>query len=160
MNTLRHMRVTCTTLRRSVPFSLRLQLAAWYTTAFAVLLLLTGAVFYQYLERSLEANADIDLQMRAQQIESLLVLQRGTLTLRDVTAALPGFGTATQGQGTPPADVNEGALVRLLDAHGTRLAETPAFRALRVPAASVTKTGWAVDSTVSGSSGSFRDPGI
>jgi len=38
---------TFTTLRRSVPFSLRLQLAAWYTIAFAVLLLFTGAVFRQ-----------------------------------------------------------------------------------------------------------------
>ncbi|GAC1628153.1 MAG: hypothetical protein PVS3B3_39870 [Ktedonobacteraceae bacterium] len=35
---------TFTTLRRSVPFSLRLQLAAWYTIDFAALLLLTGAV--------------------------------------------------------------------------------------------------------------------
>ena len=128
MNRLRHMRVTFTTLRRPVPFSLRL---------------LTGAVFYQYLKRSLEASVDTDLQIRAQRIASGLVLHSGTFTLRDVTAALPCFGTATQGQGTPPADVNEGALVRLLDAHGTRLAETPAFRALRVPAASVTKTGWA-----------------
>jgi heavy metal sensor kinase len=36
-------------------------------------------------------------------------------------------------------DVNYGAFVRLLDIHGTRLTETPAFRALRVPAASVTQ---------------------
>ena len=79
------------TLRRSVPFSLRLQLAAWYTIAFAALLLLTGAVFYQYLEHSLEASVDTDLQLRAQQLAGGLVLRNGTLTLRDVTAALPGF---------------------------------------------------------------------
>ncbi len=130
---------TFTTVRRSVPFSLRLQLAAWYTIAFAALLLLTGAVFYQYLEHSLEASVDTDLQLRAQQLAGGLVLRNGTLTLRDVTAALPGFGTATQGLGASSADVNQGALVRLLDAHRTLLGETPAFRALRVPAASVTQ---------------------
>ena len=126
-------------LRRSVPFSLRLQLAAWYTMAFAVLLLLTGAVFYQYLERSLEASVDTDLQIRARQTESLFVLQQGTLTLHDLTVALPGFGTTTSGSQPPLSDVNQGALVRLLDAHGRLLGETPAFRALRVPAESWTQ---------------------
>jgi len=128
-----------TRLQRSVPFSLRLQLAAWYTIAFAVLLLLTGAVFYQYLERSLEASVDTDLQLRAQQIGSSLVLQNGTLTLRDLTIALPGLDTTTHRTDLPSADVNQGMLVRLLDAHGTMLGETPAFRSLRVPAASVTQ---------------------
>ena len=128
------------TLRRSVPFSLRLQLAAWYTIAFAVLLLLTGAVFYQYLEHSLEASVDTALHLRAQQIGSSLVLQNGTITLRDLTIALPGLDTATHGADTKSADVNQGALVRLLDAHGRMLGETPAFRALLVPAASVTQS--------------------
>jgi heavy metal sensor kinase len=127
------------TLRRSVPFSLRLQLAAWYTIAFAVLLLLTGAVFYQYLERSLEASVDTDLQLRAQQTGSSLVLQQGTITLHDLAIALPGMDTATHGTDTPSADVNQGTLVRLLDAHGRLLGETPAFRALRVPESSVTQ---------------------
>lgn len=133
------LRTTFTTVRRSVPFSLRLQLAAWYTIVFAALLLLTGAVFYQYLERSLEASVDTELQLRTQQLAGSLVLRNGTLTLRDLTAALPGFGTATQGLEASSADVNQGALVRLLDAYGTLLGETPAFRALRVPAASVTQ---------------------
>jgi heavy metal sensor kinase len=128
-----------TTLRRSVPFSLRLQLAAWYTIAFAVLLGLSGAVFYQYLEHSLEASVDTDLGLRAQQISSALVLHNGTITSRDLTLALPGLGTATHGADMKASDVNQGALVRLLDAHGTLLGETPAFRSLRVPAASVTQ---------------------
>jgi heavy metal sensor kinase len=127
------------TLRRSVPFSLRLQLAAWYTIAFAVLLLLTGAVFYQYLERSLEASVDTDLQIRGQQIAGGLVVHNGTLNMSDLTAALPGFGIAPQAQGARLSDVNQGVLVRLLDAHGVLLGETPAFRALRVPGASVTQ---------------------
>lgn len=76
------------TIRRSVPFSLRLQLAAWYTIAFAVLLLLTGAVFYQYLESSLEASVDTDLQRRAQQVTSDLIIGHGTVTLQNGTIAL------------------------------------------------------------------------
>jgi heavy metal sensor kinase len=127
------------TLRRSVPFSLRLQLAAWYTIAFAVLLGLSGAVFYQYLEHALEASVDTDLGLRAQQIGSALVLHNGTITPRDLTIALPGLETATRGTALPSSDVNQGVLVRLLDAHGTLLGETPAFRSLLVPAASVTQ---------------------
>ncbi|MBO0778325.1 MAG: heavy metal sensor histidine kinase [Ktedonobacteraceae bacterium] len=127
------------TLHRSVPFSLRLQLAVWYTMAFAALLLLTGAVFYQYLERSLEASVDTDLQIRAQQIASSLVLQHGSVALSNVRTTLPGFGTTNPAQGVPLADVNRGALVRLLDAHARLLGETPAFRALPAPAASVTQ---------------------
>src|SRR5260370_16723490 len=105
---------TFTTVRRSVPFSLRLQLAAWYTIAFAALLLLTGAVFYQYLEHSLEASVDTDLQLRAQQLAGGLVFHNGTLTLRDVPPALPGFAPPTPALRPSPADANHGPPVRLL----------------------------------------------
>ncbi|GCE07717.1 sensor histidine kinase [Dictyobacter aurantiacus] len=128
-----------TTLRRSVPFSLRLQLAAWYTSAFAVLLLLTGMVFYQYLERSLEASVDTDLGLRAQQIASSLVLHQGTITLRDLNLALPGLDTSTHGTDTTSSDVSQGTLVRLLDAHGKLLGETSAFHTLHAPQSSVTQ---------------------
>jgi hypothetical protein len=57
-----------THLHRFFPPGIRLQLAFWYTIAFAVLLLVTGEVFYRYLESSLEASVDTDLQIRAQQI--------------------------------------------------------------------------------------------
>src|SRR5882762_4141344 len=110
-----------TLLRQSIPFSLRLQLTAWYTMAFAVLLLLTGAVFYQYLEHSLEASVDTDLQLRAQQIASSLVPQQGTITLPNLIIALPGLDMATHRTGPLSADVNQGTLVRLLDAHGKLL---------------------------------------
>ncbi|HVU67996.1 MAG TPA: HAMP domain-containing protein, partial [Ktedonobacteraceae bacterium] len=126
------MKTLLMTLRRSVPFSLRLQVAAWYTVAFAVVLLLTGAVFYQYLERSLEASVDTDLQLLAQQVASTLVVQDGAV-------ALSGVGQTQGASGTTLADVNQGELVRLLDAHGKLIGETPAFRALRVPRSSVTR---------------------
>ncbi len=134
------MNTLLTVLRRAVPLSLRLQLTVWYTTAFAVLLLLTGAVFYQYLESSLEASVDTDLQLRAQQIAGSLVLQQGRLLLHDLTIALPGLDTVPPTQDHSAADVNAGTLVRLLDAHGALLGETPAFRKLRVPSASVTQS--------------------
>src|SRR6266446_1573338 len=124
---------TFTTVRRSVPFSLRLQLAAWYTIAFAALLLLTGAVFYQYLEHSLEASVDTDLQLRAQQVAGGILLDHGTIDVHNVTGDLSGFSPQTPGTPQPPADVNAGALVRLLDARGRLLGETPAFRTLQVP---------------------------
>lgn len=134
------MNTLLTALHRSIPLSLRLQLTVWYTTAFAVLLLLTGAVFYQYLESSLEASVDTDLQLRAQQIASSIVLQQGRLMLHDLTIALPGLDTVIPTQDhSSAADVNEGTLVRLLDAHGTLLGETSAFRKLRVPSSSVTQ---------------------
>jgi hypothetical protein len=52
----------------SLPLSLRWQMVIWYTLAFTVLLVFTGAIFYQYLEHALEASIDTDLQLRAQQI--------------------------------------------------------------------------------------------
>jgi len=114
-------------------------MAAWYTTAFAVLLLLTGAVFYQYLEHALEASVDTDLQLRAQQIAAGAVISNGTVSLRNVTGDLPGFGGKSPPVSAQPVDVNYGVLVRLLDARGHLLGETPAFRGLAVPAASVTQ---------------------
>ncbi|GCE18234.1 sensor histidine kinase [Dictyobacter kobayashii] len=126
-------------LRRSFPFSLRLQVAAWYTIAFAILLLLTGALFYKYLESSLEASVDTDLQIRAQQIASDLVIQNGTLRFHDVVGDLPGFGTPLQQSAPQAVDVNAGALVRLADAQGKILGETSAFHTLHVPGISITQ---------------------
>lgn len=127
------MRTIFVTLRRSVPFSLRLQVAAWYTVAFALLLLLTGAVFYQYLEHALEASVDTDLQLRAQQVTAEAGIAGGTTSLD----RLPGFGEPNQPPPPQTVDVNYGMLVRVLDAHGKLLGETPAFRLLPVPAASI-----------------------
>ncbi len=123
-------------LCRSLPLSLRFQIAAWYTIAFAMLLLLTGAIFYTYLETRLEASVDTDLQIRAQQIASSIVIQQGTLSLRNVAGDLPGVGSPGHPQKTLPVDVNHGVLVRILDTHGSSLFETPAFRSLLIPAAS------------------------
>ena len=123
----------------TIPFSLRLQVAMWYTLSFVFLLLLTGAGFYQYLETALDASIDTDLQIRSQQIASDLVIEHGTLILHTITQDLPGVSSTTSQQNIQPADVNYGVMVRILDAHGTQLFETPAFRNLLVPGASITK---------------------
>ncbi len=126
-------------IHRLYPLGIRLQLMLWYTAVFAALLLFTGAFFYQHLEHSLEASLDTTLEIRAQQIAGGIAQSGGTITVRDVTGDLPGFDANPNDQRLSPVDVNNGVLVRLLDAHGTLLHETPAFRALRVPAESVTQ---------------------
>ena len=123
-----------TRIRHWFPPGIRLQLAVCYITAFAIVLLVTGAVFYQYLESSLEASLDTDLQLRTQQVASDIVIRNGTLMVHAVAGDLPGFDSATNDQ---PVDVNYGTLIRLLNVHGTPLSQTPAFRTLRVPARSV-----------------------
>src|SRR5438067_236266 len=107
---------TLTTRCQTVSLSLRWQMVVWYTTAFTVLLVFTGAVFYQYLEHSLEASVDTDLQLRAQQIADGAIISHGTVRLRNVTGDLPGFGVQPQNVPPEPSDVNYGVLVRLLDA--------------------------------------------
>ncbi len=124
---------------RIFPLGIRLQLMLWYTAVFSALLLFTGAFFYQHLEHSLEASLDSTLQVRAQQIAGGITWSGGTITVRDVTGDLPGFDANPNDQRLSPVDVNNGALVRLLNAHGTLLHQTPAFRALRVPAESITQ---------------------
>src|SRR5205807_8095640 len=98
------------------------------------LLLFTGAFFYQHLEHSLEASLDTTLEIRAQQIAGGITLSGGTITIRDLTGGLPGFDANPNDQRLSPVDVNNGVLVRLLHALGQLLHQTPAFRALRVPA--------------------------
>ena len=128
-----------TLIHRIFPLGIRLQLMLWYTAVFAALLLFAGAISYQYLERSLEASLDSTLQIRTQQIAGGIVLTGGTITIRDVTGELPGFDANPHDQQLSHVDANFGVLVRLLDAHGTLLHETPAFRAMRIPRESVTQ---------------------
>lgn len=126
-------------LRRYIP-GIRLQLACWYTIAFAALLLCTGVVFYAYLENSLEAGVDSALQIRAQQIAGGIEIQNGTVVFHNVTGDLSSFGKQNTTLPMQPDNVNYGALVRLLDAHGTLVGETPAFQHLFVPRSSITQT--------------------
>lgn len=126
-------------LRRLLPPGIRVQIMCWYTAVFAVLLLVTGAVFYQYLERSLEASLDTTLQVRAQELAGSFVAHQQTITIANTAGELPGFQTSATDAPVSLGDVNYGTLVRLVDIHGNTLRETPAFYSLRVPAESVTQ---------------------
>lgn len=126
-------------LPRIFPLGIRLQLMLWYTIVFAALLLFTGTLFYLHLEHSLEANLDTTLEVRAQEIAGGITLVGGTISVRDVTGDLPGFDANPSDQRLTPVDVDDEVLVRLLNARGLLVHETPAFRALRVPPESVTQ---------------------
>lgn len=125
-------------ISRIWPPGIRLQLMLWYTVVFAALLLFAGLLFYLHLEQSLEADLDTTLVVRAQTIAEGITLVGGTITVRDVTGDLPGFDTSLSNQ-NPTAVDPDGELVRLLDAQGQVVRETPGFRTLRVPADSVTQ---------------------
>ena len=128
-----------TLIHRIFPLGIRLQLMLCYTAVFAALLLFVGAIFYQYLEHSLEASLDTTLQIRAQQIAGGIVFRGGTITIRAVAGGLPGFDANPHDQQLSQVYATFGVLVRLLDAHGQLVHETPAFRALPVPQVSVTQ---------------------
>ena len=127
-----------TCVRHCWPPGIRWQLMAWYTGVFAVLLLGTGAFFYQHLETSLEASVDTTLQLRAQQIASELVVTNGAITLHDLTVN-PSETAGSQAQWLGRDNVDYGELVRLFNAQGHVVSETPAFRAVSVPQASLTQ---------------------
>jgi heavy metal sensor kinase len=147
--------------RRIRPPGMRIQLTLWFIVVFSVLMLLFGAVFYINVRTSLQTDFDASLQLRTQQIAAGINEDRGTITIHDVTGALPGLTDpdATKDMATPRsnsqttsttmanpadsekthADVNLGALVRILNIRGDVVYVTPAFLALNIPPTSVTQ---------------------
>jgi two-component system, OmpR family, sensor kinase len=148
-------------LRRILPPSMRVQLTIWFILVFTVLMLLFGAIFYVNLRTSLQTGFDTSLQLRTQQIAAGINEDKGTISIHDVTGALPGLidPDATYGPGTPGssltpsstttastanpeethADVNLGALVRILNNKGEIVYVTPAFLSLNIPPMSVSQ---------------------
>jgi two-component system, OmpR family, sensor kinase len=139
-------------LGRIRPLSIRVQLMLWFILAVAVLILLFGTVFYVNLRTSLETSFDNSLAQRTQQIAAGINEEKGTITIHDVTGALPGLidpdaTTSIGGTPTPAtlntkktlADVNLGTLVRILNARGKIIYVSPAFLALHIPSTSVTR---------------------
>lgn len=126
--------------RRIAPLGIRQQLMLWYSAVFAVLLLLSAALFYARFQATLASSLDTALQLQAQQIAGDITPNiDGTLTIQDATIELPGFDPRDHLQHLPPADVNLGMLARVLTADGQPFRTTPAFRTLVVPAESVTQ---------------------
>jgi two-component system OmpR family sensor kinase len=148
-------------LHRIRPPGMRVQLTLWFIVVVSVLMLLFGAVFYVNLRASLQTNFDSSLQLRTQQIAAGINEDKGTITIHDVTGALPGLtnpdaatdiatpmsnpqttSTTTTNPAGPEktnADVNLGALVRILNVRGEVIYVTPAFLALNIPPTSVTQ---------------------
>ena len=148
-------------LHRIRPPGMRVQLTLWFIVVFGVLMLLFGAVFYVNLRTSLQTSFDSSLQLRTQQIAAGINEDKGTITIHDVTGALPGLidsdaatdiatpksnsqttSTTTTNPTGPEktnADVNLGALVRILNVRGEVVYVTPAFLALSIPPTSVTQ---------------------
>jgi heavy metal sensor kinase len=124
---------------RSYPLGIRLQLTLWYSIVFACLMLLSALLFYTRFQMSLAGSLDTELQLQAQQIADDITNDNGGMTIHDATAELPGFDPRDLAPRVPPADVNLGVLVRVLDKNGVPFRTTPAFRTLLVPSQSVTQ---------------------
>ena len=117
------------------PPGIRLQVVCWYTAVFTLVLLLAGAAFYHYVENALENSVDTSLQIQAHQIATEIVAGHDTLTIHDATGALSGLS------GSQPVDgsftVQQDTFMRLLNAQGQVVRETPDSRMLRIPPQSI-----------------------
>ena len=130
--------------------SVRVQLTAWFSVVFAMLVLLFGIVFYVQLRASLISSFDDALRQRTQQIAAGVDKDKGSIKIYDVTGELPGLpnysGTPGEGPSDPDAQgqrgphVNAlGTLVRVIDSSGKAIYITPGFRALNVPQESISQ---------------------
>ena len=121
------------------PPGVRLQLTLWYTAIFAVLILGSGILVYNYLEYSLGASIDADLLQRAKQFASEISYDNGNVTIHDTTGSLPDSNMTQMDQHDKPPSVDVSSLVRILDAQGFVVAETLAFQQLQLPDACTTR---------------------
>lgn len=124
-------------LRQAWPPGVRLQVLFWYTAIFAGVLLLAGAFSYHYFEASLEDGLDASLRIQAQQIAEELIPGRDTITIHDAIGILSHLDR--DHPSSQNVDINYGALVRLLNAHGSVMSETPTSKVLIIPPESITQ---------------------
>ena len=120
------------------PLGIRLQLMLLYTSVFAMLLLASGFFLYIDLKISLADSFDASLKLQAQSIGDDVHWSKGKIALEDTAADLPGFTPDTSSKPPSPKEIKYGQMVRLLDAQGHPLHETPAFSKLIVPPQSIT----------------------
>jgi len=116
-----------------------MQLTFWYTSVFALLLLLAGVFLYLHLEISLGRSLDSAIESHTQELANDIIYEHHQIKLLDATADLPGFDKDTNEQRFTKGDVNYEILVRLLDTQGHTLHVTPAFLTLNVPATSISR---------------------
>ncbi|MEO8955644.1 MAG: ATP-binding protein [Ktedonobacteraceae bacterium] len=118
---------------------IRVQLTLWYTGIFVALLLLIGIVLYLRLQVELIETYDGPLKVRTDQLIADITDDNGNIDSDDIAQEILLLGHNTLKQNARNADVNFGALVRILDAKGQIISMTPAFRVLQVPSLSVTQ---------------------
>ncbi len=118
---------------------IRVQLTLWYTGIFVVLLLLIGIVLYLRLQAELIETYDGPLKVRTEQLIADITGDNGSIDSQDIAQEMLLLNHSTLKQNARNADVNFGALVRILDAKGQTIAMTPAFRVLQVPSLSATQ---------------------
>src|ERR1700676_5327269 len=118
---------------------IRVQLTLWYTGIFVVLLLLIGIVLYWRLQAELIETYDGPLKVRTEQLIADITGDDGHIDSRDIAQEMLLLENSTLKKNAQNADVNFGALVRILNAKGQTLSMTPAFRVLQVPSLSVTQ---------------------
>lgn len=123
-------------LSEPLRLGVRVQLTIWYTAIFGLLLLLAGVLIYINLKNSLTSSPDAELQLRAQQLTDGVSIEHNKISIGDAISNLPGFDSLDN-RLTSLADVNFDNLVRLVDAHGRVIGETPAFRKIQVPVDSI-----------------------
>lgn len=116
---------------------IRVQLTLWYTGIFVVLLLLIGIVLYLRLQAELIETYDGPLKVRTDQLIADITDDNGYIDSDDIAQEILLLEHNTLKQNARNADVNFGALVRILDAKGHIISMTPAFRVLQVPSLSV-----------------------
>jgi two-component system OmpR family sensor kinase len=124
-------------LRRMWPPGIRLQLMLWYACIFLLLLLLTGIVLYVRLQTKLIETYDGPLKAHTEQLIADLTNDHGNIDPQDITQEMILLNHMTLRKTIHNADLNFGALVRILDAKGQTIAMTSTFHKLQVPAISV-----------------------
>ena len=73
---------------------IRMQLMLWYTSIFALLLILFSIIFYFTLQSALAAAIDADLKIRTQQVVAAITNDKGIINLTEVVEELRSIGTS------------------------------------------------------------------
>lgn len=133
-------------LQRPWPLGVRIQLAAWYTVIFTILMAFFGIVYYLHLQSTLFDNLDTTLLLRSRQVSSSLVLQNGNISINS-NGALVGLVAVDKVESNaspaesldrnPNLDVDFDTPIRVVDSHGTAIYTTTAFSTLIVPPQSI-----------------------
>ncbi len=127
-------------IRLRARLGVRAQLVVWYTALFGLILLVAAGIFYGAFRVVLELQVDQAVTTRADQLAAHLTHDGTTLMILP-TPGLGGSSTplhAVSGNGDATVVYGQSdALVRILDASGAIVYETPGMHGVTLPTASV-----------------------